>query len=401
MEKPSLLIISHLYATFVKDQVDQMAPHFHAIFVLVRTNPFAEISRVIPVSYLVPFSVAQKIDLSNKPENVFVFETPVFYLPTEAGYEKLGRGHLKSVEKIIKKHSLEFDLIHAHFTWSAGYVGSELKKKYGVPFILTAHGMDIYDLPFKNAFYTEQITRILNSADHLITVSRNNLVSIGKLGIKKPVSVILNGFDDHRFFPRDMQECRNTLRLPPGKKILVNVAKLYDVVKGHEILIRAMHEVIKKRADIVCYIVGDGELRSSLEKLIAELHLEHAVKIVGAKPHHEIPLWINAGDFFVLPSLNEGNPTVMFECLGCAKPFIGTRVGGIPETITSDTYGLLSEPGNVQALADNILASLSREWDLAAISEYSKQFTWKEISKEIIDIYQSFEHPGAGLSQDR
>jgi len=390
MEKPSLLIISHTYATFVKDQVNQMAPDFQDIFVLVRTNPLAEISRIIPVSYLVPFSAAQKIDLSNKPENVHVFSTPVLYLPTESGYENLGRSHLKSVEKVISKHSLKFDIIHAHFTWSAGYVGSKLKEKYHVPFIITAHGMDIYDLPFKNAFYKEQVSRILNSADHIITVSRNNLVSIEKLAIKKPVSVILNGFDDQRFFPMDMNECRHTLRLPRDKKILVNVAKLYDAVKGHEILIRAMHEVKKKRDDVVCYIVGDGELRTSMERLIAELQLENHVKIVGAKPHNEIPVWINAGDIFVLPSLNEGNPTVMFECLGCGKPFIGTRVGGIPDTISSDTYGILSEPGNVQELGNNILESLDREWDRDAIIAYGRQFTWKEISKEIVTIYHSF-----------
>jgi glycosyltransferase involved in cell wall biosynthesis len=185
----------------------------------------------------------------------------------------------------------------------------------------------------------------------------------------------------------DMQECRRSLRLPENKKILVNVAKLYDAVKGHEILIRAMQEVTTKRDDIVCYIVGDGELRTSLEKLITELHLEHSVKIVGAKPHHDIPAWINAGDVFVLPSLQEGNPTVMFECLGCGKPFIGTRVGGIPETISSDTYGLLCEPGNVQELADTILASLSREWDREAISAYSKQFTWEKIAREILGVY--------------
>ena len=155
MEKPNLLIISHMYATFVKDQVDQMAPHFQNIFVLVRTNPIAEISRIIPISYLIPFSVAQKIDLSKKPENVFVFQTPVVYLPTAAGYEKLGRNHLKSVEKVIQKNFLKFDIIHAHFTWSAGYVGSKLKDKYGIPFIITAHGMDIYDLPFTNHFYKD------------------------------------------------------------------------------------------------------------------------------------------------------------------------------------------------------------------------------------------------------
>jgi predicted glycosyltransferase/glycosyltransferase involved in cell wall biosynthesis len=387
MEKPNLLIITHMYATFIKDQINQMAPRFSNIYVLVRTNPLAEISRIIPVPYLVPFSVAQKIDLSNKPENVHVIQTPVIYFPTEKGYEKLGRNHLRSVERELKKNKIEFDIIHAHFTWSAGYAGSKLKETYGVPFVITAHGMDIYDLPFKNAFYTSHITRILNSADHIITVSRNNLESIERLGVKKPVSVILNGFNDHRFYPRDMRECRRQLGLPQDKKILINVAKLYDAVKGHEILIRAMQDVIKTRGDVVCYIVGDGELRASMEKLIAELHLEQHVKIVGAKPHHEIPFWINAGDVFVLPSLNEGNPTVMFECLGCAKPFIGTRVGGIPETITDETYGLLSEPGNVQELAKNILSSLSRDWDESKISAYAKQFTWENISKEILAVY--------------
>ncbi len=387
MEKPDLLIISHMYATFVKDQVNQMAPDFRTIVVLVRTNPIAEISRFIPISYLVPFSVAQKIDLRNKPENVQVIQTPVFYLPTESGYEKLGRSHLKSVERCIKKHKITFDLIHAHFTWSAGYVGSKLKETYAVPFIITAHGMDIYDLPFKNPFYKEKITRILNSADHIITVSRMNLASIQKLDIKKPVSVILNGYNAAVFFPRDRQKCREELGLPQDKKIVVNVAKLYDVVKGHEILVRAMQEVIKKRDDVVCYIVGDGELRPSLENLIAELNLQSSIMIVGAKPHHEIPAWINAADVFVLPSLNEGNPTVMFECLGCGKPFIGTRVGGIPETISSDTYGLLSEPGNVQELAGNILASLDREWDHEAILRYSSRFTWENITREILGVY--------------
>jgi glycosyltransferase involved in cell wall biosynthesis len=387
MEKPVLLIISHTYATFVKDQINQMAPHFRSVFVLVRTNPLAEISRIIPVSYLIPFSVAQKIDLSNKPENVCVIQTPVLYLPTRSGYEKLGKNHLKSVERTITNHNISFDLIHAHFTWSAGYVGSKLKERYAVPFIITAHGMDIYDLPFRNSFYNVAITAILNSADHIITVSRKNLASIRQLEVKKPVSVILNGYNAALFHPLEAQECRYRLGLPPDKKILVNVAKLYDVVKGHEILIRAMYEVVKKRDDVICYIVGDGELKSSLEKLIAELNLKDCVTIAGAKPHHEIPVWINACDAFVLPSLNEGNPTVMFECLGCGKPFIGTRVGGIPETICSEKYGLLSEPGNVQELAGNILESLNHTWDTEEILDYSKQFTWETISKEILDVY--------------
>jgi len=78
-------------------------------------------------------------------------------------------------------------------------------------------------------------------------------------------------------------------------------------------------------------------------------------------------LWINAADIFVLPSLGEGNPTIMFECLGCGKPFVGTTVGGVPEVITSDDYGLLVEPADPKDLARKILMALGREWDREAI----------------------------------
>jgi glycosyltransferase involved in cell wall biosynthesis len=89
----------------------------------------------------------------------------------------------------------------------------------------------------------------------------------------------------------------------------------------------------------------------------------------------------------VLPSLNEGNPTVMFECLGCGKPFIGTRVGGIPEIITSENYGLLCDPAKSVDLADNILLALAKEWDKGKIREYAEQFNWDVIVKNILGIY--------------
>lgn len=92
-------------------------------------------------------------------------------------------------------------------------------------------------------------------------------------------------------------------------------------------------------------------------------------------------------DVFVLPSLNEGNPTVMFECLGRGKPFVGTKVGGIPEIIVSDDYGLLCDPAKPKELAENILLALDTNWDSNLLNTYSTQFTWDEISKQILQIY--------------
>ena len=149
-----------------------------------------------------------------------------------------------------------------------------------------------------------------------------------------------------------------------------------------------MAEVITQRKDILVIIVGSGKLKTDVEKQIRSSGLEEYIKTVGNKPHAEIPLWMNASDIFVLPSLNEGNPTVMFEALGCGKPFVGTRVGGVPEIISSDVYGLLVRPADPRDLAEKILIAVDRQWDREAILTYAKQFTWETIAKEIVDVYE-------------
>jgi glycosyltransferase involved in cell wall biosynthesis len=112
------------------------------------------------------------------------------------------------------------------------------------------------------------------------------------------------------------------------------------------------------------------------------------VLLAGGKLHDEIPVWMNACDLFVLPSLSEGNPTVLPEALGCGKPFVGTRVGGVPEVITSDECGLLVGPADPDDLAEKILVALDREWDREAILAYAQRYTWENIAKEIMGVYE-------------
>jgi glycosyltransferase involved in cell wall biosynthesis len=148
-----------------------------------------------------------------------------------------------------------------------------------------------------------------------------------------------------------------------------------------------MKVIVKFRKDVLCIIIGEGKLRYTLQRQINNNGLSKFIKLVGRKPHSEIPIWINACDLFVLPSLNEGNPTVMFECLGCSKPFVGTRVGGVPEVITSEDYGLLVDPGNVQDLAEKIKVALNKNWDRKKITNYAEQYQWENISEQIRHIY--------------
>ena len=382
------LVLSHGYATFVKDQIEQLAPQFTNVTVLARHNPISELSNTIPLQYLTPYRKASIIDLSNKPSNVNVIITPIIYLPTDRQYKKLGDKHFRAVEKAIKNGGITFDLIHSQFTWSAGYVGAKLKEKHGLPFVVTARGYDIYDLPFRDDEWREKIEYVLNAADYIITVSNSNLECIKQLNVKTEVRVIPNGFRSDLFYPRNLAECRKKLNLPLSRRIILNVGAVYDEVKGGTYLIEAMKEVIKRKKDVLCIIIGSGKLKNKLEKQIKKAGLENYVKLIGGRAHTEIPLWMNACDVFVLPSLNEGNPNVMFEALGCGKPFVGTKVGGVPEIINSDDYGLLVEPTNPNELAEKIVIALDKQWDNDKIIRYAEQFRIENKAKVVLEVYE-------------
>jgi glycosyltransferase involved in cell wall biosynthesis len=81
--------------------------------------------------------------------------------------------------------------------------------------------------------------------------------------------------------------------------------------------------------------------------------------------------------------------SVMFEALGCGTPFVGTKVGGVPEIINSEDYGLLVEPANPEELAEKILIALDKEWDYEKILRYAERFKRDNIAKEIIKTYET------------
>jgi len=199
--------------------------------------------------------------------------------------------------------------------------------------------------------------------------------------------VVPNGFDPDVFRPMDKQAVRDALGLPKDLKIAVTVANLVPE-KGHQLLFMAIYSLRKIRKDFLLVVIGDGPLRNVLEKMISEMGLEDSVKLIGQLFKKDVSMWMNASDFFVLPSLYEGNPVVMFEALGVGLPFVGTKVGGIPEIITSEDYGLLAEPGNVQDLTDKIQVALDKQWDRRRILDYAQQFTWDKLAERVLQIYE-------------
>lgn len=388
-----LLIVTPVYpneegsyqgGVFVKDQVDVLKQHFREVIVIA---PVLRSFGLLPEDAFCS---------DYRYGNVRVYYPRSVYIPWPL-YRRFGLGPLyydtrcRAVERLIRQEQIEFDLVHTHFTWPSADIGRHLKEQYGVPVVVTAHGYDAYELPFLNEIWEGRVRTVLNAADAIITVSRKNEECIRSLGVTKPVHVIPNGFRSDLFYPRDQAECRRVLGLPLDRKILLAVGNLVEV-KGHRYLVEAMAEVVKERQDVLCVIVGSGPLKGRLEGQVRTFGLGEHVRFVGGRPHEEIPVWMNACDAFVLPSLNEGNPTVMFECLGCGRSFVGTKVGGVPEVIISDAYGLSVEPGSSEDLAEKILQTLEKEWNCDRIVEHADNYTWASAVRRILHLYGEVLH---------
>ncbi len=390
LKDKNLLVLSHTYNSFIKDPVEIMAKDFKKIYVLVRYQPIAELGNYIPLSIFKSrkkYSKRYSIDLTNKPKNVEVVPVPLWYLPFNFFYKFVGPQHARKVLKILKKKDIKFDLIHAHFAWSAGYAGMKVKEKYKKPLIITGHGYDIYDMPFRSDVWKKRIVEVLNSADELITVSSFARNFFEKLKIKKLPHVMYNGFREELFSKVNKQEARNKLAFPKNKKIILTIGNL-EKVKGYDVLVEALKIVKEKHKDFLCIHIGAGVEEKSIESLIKRYDLGRNFKFLGRKPHSELKNWYGICDFFVSPSRSETGPVVMFESLACGRPFIGTKVGCAPDVVISDDYGKLAEPGNPQELAENILWALEKDWDSDKILKYSKQFSWNNTVSKTLKIYE-------------
>ncbi len=361
---------------FVKEQIKYLKNYFENIYVI---SP-----AIYGIDY---FRKTRHVDYEFDNVKVFFpkyFNFPLFYFYFRNYWIYLEK---RVIIKLIRKEKLKFDLIHAHFTWPSGAVAVELKSEFQSPVVITEHTSQT----FKNAIEKKdcQFIQTWKQCDAIIRVRKGDISLFNNVGIPlDKIHHIPNGYNNMTFLALDSHVCRNNLGLPLEKKIILNVGNLYDTIKGHKYLIEAMSEVVKHRNDVLCFIVGDGKLRHNLEKQIISAGLQDYVKLVGKKPHNVIPIWMNACDIFIMPSLEESFGIVQIEAMACGKPVVATYNGGSEEIIICDDFGFLCEPGKSKELTKSIIMALNKKWDVDKIRNYANNYTLNKIVKTTVNVYE-------------
>jgi glycosyltransferase involved in cell wall biosynthesis len=394
----NLLVVSHSYNHFVKGQVDVLSDYFSEVYVLVRYNRFADVSEYLPIDYAKPFSRSAKINREDKPDNVTVVSTPLLYLPIDLHRRFLGDQHARKVKKILTDLPVEFDVVHSHLTWTAGYVGSVLQQDLGVPFVLTVHeNHDLFVEQLESD--NEKIDRTWERADALVRVNRQDESTLRRFN--DDVYYVPNGFSTGRLERVPQHDAKRELGVDPDTKLLFALGHLKER-KGFQHLLAVLPDVVEREGDVVCAIGGHGGMRSELEDQIAELGLTDRVDLLGYVDNDDLKHWMSACDAFVLPSYSESFGLVQLEAMACGSPVVSTVNGGSEEVVTSEEFGyLVDSPEHHDDLADAVVRALRTDWDRDAIEEHAAQFTWERVCVDVAHLYaEVIEGAGSSGGQD-
>jgi colanic acid/amylovoran biosynthesis glycosyltransferase len=158
------------------------------------------------------------------------------------------------------------------------------------------------------------------------------------------------GVDLRAFVPKESRTPRT------GGPSLLTIARLVEF-KGVEYALRAVALLVQRYPDLKYRVIGDGPLRSSLEKLRRELGIEANVEFMGARPQEELNAAYEQADLFVLPSIlasngaTETQGVVLIEAQAMGLPVVASCVGGIPDSLADGVSGVLVPERNPEALA--------------------------------------------------
>lgn len=275
-----------------------------------------------------------------------------------------------------------YDIFHIHKPFDLP-LGWGVKKRVGSKLVLGSHGTDFF--PGDRIF--------AQAVDRIVSCSEFNARQIQeRYGIRP--EVIYNGIDPEVFRPLPSdRELWQRFGIQPGDKVIVFAGRLIGL-KGVGNLLRAMARLDKK-CSWRLILIGEGEARPNLEKLVRELGIQARVIFCGYISNHELPRYYSIADLAVFPSLaDETFGVAICEAMACGRAVISTRVGGIPELVMDGESGILVEPKNWEDLAHRISQVLMDDPQRSrlggrALERVRQHFTWEKVAERLRKTYEA------------
>jgi glycosyltransferase involved in cell wall biosynthesis len=240
------------------------------------------------------------------------------------------------------------------------------------------------------------VTWAFGRADAIVGVSKHTARTFVEAGYQpNRVHAVLNAIEPSRWDPTlDPAPGRASLGVPNGAPLIISVARLFRG-KGHFELLGALALVKRNYPNVRIAIVGsDYPAGSGTTQLLKEHARELGVgeNIVFTGQRSDIAPLLAACDVFALPSFEEPFGLVFVEAMAMKRPVVALTNGGTPEVVEHGKCGLLSPPGDIDALAANLLRLLGDPALRAQFGEYGRSrveqhFTPQRMASDFAALY--------------
>jgi len=283
--------------------------------------------------------------------------------------------------KLLKM--LKDSIMHVHiaqaFVPEVVYLVSKIKK---IPYVVHIH-LDVrpsgklgFLLPlYKKVF----LKRVLKSASKIIVLSKEYKTFINKkYNILENIMIIPNGVGEEFFINKENVSSKHTNLLFVGRlSVQKNIPRLIDSVS-----------LIKSK--VVLHIIGDGEKKKEIEKLISDKKLKNVI-LHGKKTGKDLINFYKNADIFILTSDIEAMPLVLLEAMASGTPIVASDVLGIREPVGKT--GILVRPPTPENFARAIDNLIEDKILMNTLSKRgrkkAKNYDWKKTIEKFEDVYQN------------
>jgi glycosyltransferase involved in cell wall biosynthesis len=283
------------------------------------------------------------------------------------------------VSAVLSGRRFRPDLIHAHWWFPGGLVGTWVASLASVPLVTTLHGTDVRLV--RTAVAARPAFRhVVRRSAALTAVSRWLARELDELIPSANATVAPMPVDTALFTPGGERS--------PDR--LLFVGRL-NAQKGIEHLVAAL-PLVRARASLD--VIGDGPDRTRLEQLARESGVAERITWHGTLPQTALADLYRQAAALVVPSIEEGLGLVAVEAQLCGTPVIASQSGGLPDVVRHDQTGLLVPPAQPAALAAAIDDLLARPDRGASLGEAGRvhalaTFAPESVARRYASLYRS------------
>ncbi len=322
---------------------------------------------------------------------------PVFYVPG-IGRALSARSYAWTLGPAVKSVTRGGDVVLTAWLYPDAVAVERALRGGGRRLWAMALGSDTFHLD--GGGRRKAVLAATRGMDGLVAVCQPLADRLRRAGVEASrVYTIENGVDASRFRFRHRGEARRELerRFPgapwagnPAAKIVLFVGNLVRV-KGPDLMLEAFARLVNTAGDehLRLAMVGDGPMQRTLRRRARALGIDGRVTFAGARPHDEIPLWMNASDCLCLTSRSEGMPNAVTEALACGLPVVARDVGSCRTMLERlDGARVVTGDGDAAALAAAVNELLGKKVNREALGRAYGRYTWREQAERMLSAIE-------------